>query len=649
MSEKKISYLNRTFEDYRKALIDFSKKYYGDMEVEYNDASIASWLIDINADIADNLSYHIDRVFQETNINSANERASLYALARNNGFKVPGPKGAMAEVEFSCYIPMSSTNKEPDYDYAPIIRRGTKLAGGNQLFELLDDVDFSLQFDSNGNSNRTIYPIVNSNGIITQYKITKLAVVVAGETKIYKKVVRARDIVPFMEILIPETSVMNVESIVVKDGDNYITNPTYGEFYYDGDEEQKCEIQDRRTYRYFEVESLAQQYRWGDVTNKEGKAVSLVYNYVNNNVAYPTYCVTKGKWKEVKHKFITEYTDKGYLKVIFGAGVDPNVDIDITGSADFSKFQIQRIIQNDNLGYLPNPNSTVFILYRSGGGKASNLAQGAINNIVYLNAEIGGSDSSIRESVKNTISVVSTTPSVSGKDMPTEQELKYLIKYNSGSQNRCVTVKDYVAQLLKLPPRYGTPFRVGVNEENNKIMLYLLGLDYQGKLDSTLPTALIQNVRDYIAAYRMINDYIEIKSGKIINIGFDVDLYIDKNYNKSDVIANVITVISNYMDVNQHIMGDDIFVGDIQKEVSKVDGVLNVIKLEVYNYFGGNNGVYSPTRTTQETDGDVEAVDTASRIKIDLEASDWIVYSEGDSMLEVKYPESDIRVRCKVR
>jgi hypothetical protein len=653
--EKKISYLNRNYEDYRQALIDFSKKYYGDMEIEFNDASIASWLIDINADIADNLSYHIDRVFQETNINSANERASLYALARNNGFKVPGPKGAMAEVEFSCYIPMSSTTKEPDYDYAPIIRRGTKLAGGNQLFELLDDVDFSLQFDSNGNSNRTIYPIVNSNGIITQYKITKLAVVVAGETKIYKKVVRARDIVPFMEILIPETSVMNVESIVVKDGDNYITNPTYGEFYYDGDEEQKCEIQNKRTYRYFEVESLAQQYRWGDVTNKEGKAVSLVYNYVSGSSeseytwVIPTYCVTKGKWKEVKHKFITEYTDKGYLKVIFGAGVDPNVDIDITGSADFSKFQIQRIIQNDNLGYLPNPNSTVFILYRSGGGKASNLAQGAINNIVYLNAEIGGSDSSVRESVKNTISVVSTTPSVSGKDMPTEQELKYLIKYNSGSQNRCVTVKDYVAQLLKLPPRYGTPFRVGVNEENNKIMLYLLGLDYQGKLDSTLPTALIQNVRDYIAAYRMINDYIEIKSGKIINIGFDVDLYIDKNYNKSDVIANVITVISNYMDVNQHIMGDDIFVGDIQKEVSKVDGVLNVIKLEVYNYFGGNNGVYSPTRTTQETDGDVEAVDTASRIKIDLEASDWIVYSEGDSMLEVKYPESDIRVRCKVR
>ena len=232
--------------------------------------------------------------------------------------------------------------------------------------------------------------------------------------------------------------------------------------------------------------------------------------------------------------------------------------------------------------------------------------------------------------------------------MPTEQELKYLIKYNSSARNRCVTVKDYIAQLLKLPPRYGTPFRVGVNEENNKIMIYLLGLDSEGKLDATLPTALIKNIRDYIAGYRMINDYIEIKSGKIINVGFDIDLFIDKNYNKSDVIADVITTITDYMDINRHNMGDDVFVGDIQKEISKVDGVLNVIKLDVYNYF---NGVYSASRTTQQTEGDAESVsEGGSRIKLDLEASDYVIYSEGDSMLEVKYPSSsDINVRCKTR
>ena len=645
--EKNISYLNRTYEDYRQALIDFSKKYYPDLAIDYNDASVASWLIDMNADIADNLSYHIDRVFQETNINSANEKASLYALARNNGLKVPGPKGAMAEVEFSCYIPLSGDN--PNYAYAPIIRRGTKVNGGNQVFELLDDVDFSLQFDSNGNSDRTIYPVLDSNGIVVKYKITKLAVVVAGESKIYRKVLRSKDIVPFMEILIPETNVMNIESIVVKDGDNYVVNPTYGEFY--------CENEDicsgssasdkKQAYRFFEVDSLAQQYRWSDVLNPEGKAVSQIYSYTSGSTNFPTYCVTKGEWKKLNRKFITEYTDRGYMKVIFGAGIDSGVDIPITGASDFSKFQIQRLIKNDSLGYLPNSDSTVFILYRSGGGKASNLAKGAINNIASLNVEIGGSDITTRESVKKTIAVVNTTPSVSGKDMPTEKELKYLIKYNSGSQNRCVTVKDYIAQLLKLPPRYGTPFRVGVSEENNKIMIYLLGLDYLGKLDATLPTALIQNVRDYIAGYRMINDYIEIKSGKIINVGFDVDVYIDKNYNKSDVIANVIDTVSTYMDVNKRNMGDDVFVGDIQKEISKVDGVLNVIKLEVYNIFGGN---YSSTRTSQETEGSVEGFnETASRIKIDLDASDWILYSEGDTMTEIKYPENDIITRVKTR
>lgn len=641
MSEKNISYLNRTFQDYRQALIDFSKKYYGDFEIDYNDASVASWMIDINADIADNLSYHIDRVFQETNINSANERASLYALARNIGFKVPGPKGAMAEVELSCHLPMGS-DSEPNYEYAPIIRRGTKLAGGSQMFELLDDVDFSLQFDSNGNSNRTIYPVLNSNGIVTQYRVTKLAVVVAGESKIYRKVVHSRDILPFMEILLPEDNVMNVESVVVKRGTNFITNPTYGEFYYDGDDEQICEGSEDtpETYRFFEVDSLAQQYRWGDVSNQEGKAVPNIYTYNGT----PTYSVVKGKWKEVKRKFITEYTDKGYLKVIFGAGVDPNVDIDISEAKDFSKFQIQRLIQNDNLGYLPKEDSTIFVLYRSGGGKASNLAKGAINSITYLNVEIGGTDAVVRDSVRKTIKVVSTTPSVSGKDMPTEQELKYLIKYNTGSQNRCVTVKDYIAQLLKLPPRYGTPFRVGVSEENNKIMIYLIGLDSNGKLDATLPTALISNVRDYIAGYRMINDYVEIKSGKIINVGFDIDLFIDKNYNKSDVIADVITKMKDYMDVNRHNMGDDVFVGDIQKEISKVDGVLNVIKLDVYNYF---NGDYSSSRTTQQTTGDVEAVGNASRVKLDLDASDYVIYSEGDSMLEIKF--DDINVRCKTR
>lgn len=637
--EKNISYLNRNFEDCKQAFIEFSKQYYPDLEINYDDASIASWMIDIAAGAVDDLSYHTDRVFQETNINSANETASLYALARNNGLKIPGPKGAMCEVMFSCKVPMSGNG--PDSSKYPIIKMGTKVAAGSQVFELLEDIDFSKQFNNSGLPDRTIVPILNSNGLVTHYKICKLAVVVAGESKIYKKAVYNSDIKPFMEVLIPVKNVMNVESVIVQNGTDILSMPGYAAFY--SKSEEVC-TGNNQTTRFFEVDSLAQQFRWDDKMSSDGlSAVTETYSQSGVSICV----VTKGEWKPLRHKFITEYTDKGYLKVIFGAGEDATSDNDMGNTAsEFSKFLISRAIKNDSLGYLPKANSSIFILYRVGGGKVSNVAKGAINTIVALNAE-NCSDNDI----KNSIKVESTMPSVSGKDMPTPDELRYLIKYNNGSQNRCVTVKDYINRIHLLPPKYGTPFRVSGAEGNNKIMLYLLGLDYLGHLDATLPVTLIKNIRDYLTEYRMINDYVEIKSGKIINISFDADICVDRTYNKADVIGNVIQTIEQYMDVRRHNMGDDIFVGDIKKEISKVDGVINLIDLKIWNEFGEG---YSSTQTSQEIVTDNECVSKgiearANAFLIDLEASEDVLYSEGDTMLEIKYPETDIRIRCKIR
>ena len=125
-----------------------------------------------------NLSYHIDRVYQETNIDSAREKSSLYSIARNNGVKIPGPKGSMAEVRISAIL--EDIERE-----APIIRRGTRFSSGSQEFELLSDVDFKEQFNDSGVSDRTIIPIVNTNGVRTGYNVSKLAIVTAGETKVY--------------------------------------------------------------------------------------------------------------------------------------------------------------------------------------------------------------------------------------------------------------------------------------------------------------------------------------------------------------------------------------------------------------------------------------------------------------------------------
>lgn len=637
--EKGISYLNRTYSEYKQALIEYSKKYFPDFNVVYDDASVASWIIGLNAAVADDLSYHIDRVYQETNIDSANERASLFNIARNNGVKIPGPKGSMAEVLFSCELP--ANGNEPLWDVAPIIKRGTKVAAASQTFEVTEDIDFKSQFNSNNVSDMTITPKVTTNAITTGYTVTKRSVVIAGDTRVYRQTINASDIKPFMEVVLPSKDVMSIESVIVATGTYAKTVPSYGEFY--SEVEELCTGDSRKT-RFFEVDSLAQPERWGDVVGVDGRAKKFEYSYNGTT----TYRITKGEWRPVEHKFITEYTDNGYIKLIFGAGLETGGNVELGSTmSDFAKWQISRIMNNRALGLLPDSDSTMFILYRVGGGAASNVAAGAINRIANLEIQYRGNNQDAINRIKSTMAVTNTTPSVSGKDMPSNAELRYLIKYSNAAQERCVTLKDYVDRILNLPPKYGTPFRVGVMEENNKISVYLLGINHLGQLDTLVPDTLVKNIERYLERYRMINDFVEIKPGRIINLGFEADVIVDKNYNKTDVVKKIIETIRDYMDINKHLMGEEIYVGDIEKEVSKVDGVLNLIELRVKNitsvgYSDTQIGQPVVPSTTVDGDGDGEEI-------IDLDATDGILYNDGDSMMEIKNPSNDIIIRLKER
>lgn len=666
MSEKKISYLSRTYEDYKKSLIDLTKKYYPEIANTLTDASIGSWLIDLISVVGDNLSYYIDKAYNETNLESATKASSIYSLARSNGFKIPGPKGSITELEFSCIlrpnqsIPNSpSSMGMPSFAFAPIIKKGTRVKSSNgQYFETDDDVDFSEHFDKNGNANRTIIPIIDSNNQIKSYKVTKTVTATAGISKIYKQVITASNTVPFMEIIIPETNVMNVESIIFKDGGSFQSDPSTEEFYNENEfVSARDSVGGTDTYRFFEVNSLIDQYVWGD-DKSNGVSTTYKFGFYNptSGQDIPTYSITKGKWNPITQKFITEFTDNGYLKVIFGSGEQIGQDVDVTAGKDFSKYQITRMVRNNFLGVLPKDGSTMFILYRVGGGKASNVASGTINTITYLNVVSKTTPSSTdgkkeASDIISTITVTNTIPSVSGKDAPNEDEIKAMIKYYNGAQERCVTVKDYESRIQMMPARYGCPFRVSAVEENNKIMIYLLLCNYLGQLSDALPSEMVINIQNYLSKYRTINDFVEIKAGKIINLSFEIDVYINKNYNTGEVVNSIIGTVKDYMDVNKHYLGEDIYVSDIEKEISKVDGVINLIDLRIYNEYG--NG-YSKTEISQQTvnyggDGEYDYVPDSDRSEIDLDASDYILNSNADEMFEIKNPDSDIRIRVKTR
>ena len=185
--EKKINYLSRYFNSIKEELIKFSNRYYPELSDSFNDSSVGAWFIDLVSAVGDDLSYHTDRMYQETNIDSANLRSTIFNQARANGFKIPGRKASMCEVEVSCELPLDSTNISiPDWNYAPILLKSSVVSAGAFNFELTEDVNFKNQFNSNGFSNRTITPSRDSNGNITSYTVSKSVVVINGNTKIYK-------------------------------------------------------------------------------------------------------------------------------------------------------------------------------------------------------------------------------------------------------------------------------------------------------------------------------------------------------------------------------------------------------------------------------------------------------------------------------
>ena len=126
MANKKISYTTRDFESIRTELINFTKTYYPDLVSNFNDASIFSVLLDLNAAVTDNLQYNIDRSIQETVLQYAQQRSSIYNIARTYGLKIPGYRPSVTLVDFSITVP--AFGDKEDLRYCGILdRKSTRL------------------------------------------------------------------------------------------------------------------------------------------------------------------------------------------------------------------------------------------------------------------------------------------------------------------------------------------------------------------------------------------------------------------------------------------------------------------------------------------------------------------------------------------
>ena len=109
------------------------------------------------------------------------------------------------------------------------------------------------------------------------------------------------------------------------------------------------------------------------------------------------------------------------------------------------------------------------------------------------------------------------------------------------------------------------------------------------------------------------------------------------------------------MSIDSHDMGEDIFIGDLEKEITLVDGVVSIINFDVYSLFGGKYSsdrcpypeIDSESSCNTDSNPYFKMDNTANSFKIDLNAIDHVLYSDYNSMFEIR-SDNDIQLRSKL-
>jgi hypothetical protein len=133
----------------------------------------------------------------------------------------------------------------------------------------------------------------------------------------------------------------------------------------------------------------------------------------------------------------------------------------------------------------------------------------------------------------------------------------------------------------------------------------------------------------------MINDYLDIVSGEVIDLGLEVDLIVDKNQNQSEIVKDSVSAITDYFLVEKRKMGDPLFVGELKKAITDVSGIVQVVDVRV---FGKTGGEYSTSEVAQQYKN------TATK---EILQSDMTVYMKANQIFQIRFPNKDIKIRVK--
>ena len=588
-----IDYTSRDFDSIRKDLENYAKRYYPNTYKDFNEASFGSLMLDTVSYIGDILSFYLDYQTNESFLETAIEYNNVVRLARQMGFKMNTSPSSYGLLTFYIQVPSDTSVGGPNLSYAPVLRAGSLFTStGGGMYTLLEDVDFAQT------TNQIVAGTVDSTtGTPTNYVIRAQGRAVSGRLNF--KEVKLTEFQRFRKVDLQTTRVAEVLKVTDSEG-----------------------------HEYFEVDHLSQNIIYKAIRNTNTSTNNTVRNIL--------------KASPVARRFVVERIgDQIFLQFGYGSDsellsesvVDPSsVVMNLNGRTYTTDqdFDPTNLISTDKFGIAP-ANTTLRISYRVNTTSDVNAAVNTIVNSTRPSFKFtsqGSLSQATRNGVMGSLEVTNEEPFVGDISLPSSDEIKQRVFGYYATQNRAVTIQDYQTVCYAMPAKFGAVKRAAVvrdfDEFRRNLNVYVISEDTSGKLLAANST-LKNNLRNWLLQYKVVNDTVDILDAVIANFGINYVVAIDINANKFTVLNRATAAIRQYLLRNQYDIGESILLTEFYKVLQKVDGIIDVVDLEIVGKSGASY--------------------TASSLdyKANLTADGRRILADKNTVFELKYPNLDIK------
>jgi len=603
---RNISYLNKDFNDFRNALINYTKTYFPTTYTDFSPASPGMMFMEQASYVGDVISFYLDNQIQENFLQFARQTNNLYELAYMYGYKPKTTALATTDIDLFQLVPSKivSGSYLPDFDYALEIAENTEITSNgtnSTTFTVQDSTDFSV---SSSLDTTDITVAQTTAGFPTYYLLRKRRKAISGD--IQTTTFTFGEHQEFPTVQITGENIAQILDVVDSDGNVW-----------------------------YEVDYLGQDAVFNGVKNTN------VNDPNNSTQSDDTPYVLQ--LKKVQRRFATRFLDNFTLQIQFGSGNASETDEEITPNSDnvglglpyeqdklTTAFSPTNFIFTNTYGIAPS-NTTLTVRYITGGGVAANVEANRLTNIDTSRTTFlkSGLNSNTAQYVFNSITSNNPQAASGGGSGDSITEIRQNTISNFSTQLRNVTADDYLVRSLSMPAKFGDISKALVERpkgeySNTTLDIYTLTFDANRKL-KTPSRALKNNLKTYLNQYKMIGDSVTIKDGFIINIGCDFEIITLPNVNNNEVLRACIEALQRYFNIDNWQINQPIILRDINVLLDQVSGVQTVKRVTISNKAGTTSGY--------------------SRFGYDIEGAtqNGIIYPSLDaSIFELKYPNQDI-------